>query len=629
MQGKKSLVNGKKIHTELRIRVWLLILSLHILLSACNPLMPQATQLEPGSLPPSPLPTASAIYLPTETRTKPVSATPTAEPVATLTPEKVGYTIRYHPDGGILVGDKVSIEVISPPGEDMNGRQVTLVYGEDQQAQAGFSNYGIAGRTQATFLWVWDTSSLQPGDHQLTFSIEPGGPTWNETIILHPQDELPFPGRQATWAVAESDCCLVHYITGTACERDLEVLLESMDEQAERATQVMGVALEQPIQVILLPRVLGHGGFASDGVWISYLDRNYVGNATRLVFHHEVIHVLDSRLGGELRPTILVEGLAVYLSGGHFKTEELFPRAAALLPAEPGCVPEEQIQLSTQPGQEACGLDRYIPLLDLVDNFYNSQHEIGYLEAAAFVEYMVNRWGWDKYSAFYRDIHNQPEPDPDLQERGGPQYRAINDALWEHFGLTFEQVEKDFLDALSQEVVSWQEVKDVSLMVQYFDSVRRYQQILDPSAYFATAWLPDGEQMRQKKIVGDYLRQPLQDENLVIELLFLSASQEYLAARYNSAQTTLEVVNLILDGIEKKDAQLFSVHPFAKDYHWLVEASLQAGYTPQRIIIESDQAFVWGTADGFELIELQFDRQLQGWSLPAKEISINQLWAIE
>ena len=85
-------------------------------------------------------------------------------------------------------------------------------------------------------------------------------------------------------------------------------------------------------------------GLQSDGIWVSYLDRNYAGSNSEIVFHHEMVHVLDSRLGGELRPTILVEGLAVYLSGGHFKYEPLIPRAAALLPAEPGCLPLDQVQ---------------------------------------------------------------------------------------------------------------------------------------------------------------------------------------------------------------------------------------------------------------------------------------------
>ena len=61
-----------------------------------------------------------------------------------------------------------------------------------------------------------------------------------------------------------------------------------------------------------------------------------------VIFHHELVHYLDVRSGGDLKPSMLVEGLAVYLSGGHYKPEPLMPRLAALLPPEAGCIPVAQ-----------------------------------------------------------------------------------------------------------------------------------------------------------------------------------------------------------------------------------------------------------------------------------------------
>ena len=94
---------------------------------------------------------------------------------------------------------------------------------------------------------------------------------------------------------------------------------------------MIGGDFSEPLVVTLMPRVLGQGGFASSEMYISFLDRNYAGNMLEMVLHHEMVHILDNRLGGEMRPTILIEGLAVYLSGGHYKLEDLIPRAAALL----------------------------------------------------------------------------------------------------------------------------------------------------------------------------------------------------------------------------------------------------------------------------------------------------------
>ncbi len=617
-----------------RIFHWRLWVPLLVALMACKavaPAAPTATWLQPlptiPTLEASPSPTVTETLAATATETLAATATAIPIPSPTTQPIEGELEVRFHPDGGLFVGDQVSMEVISPAGVDMNERLVRLRLDGEEQAQAGFGAYGIARRTQATFLWVWDTSQLEPGSYQLTFSIEPGGPTWTETINLLPQEQMPFPGLEAAWASTESDCCLVHYITGTPVERDLETLLDILDSQSLSATQRMGVELSEPIQVIFIPRVLGHGGFASDGIWISYLDRNYAGSNSDIVFHHEMVHVLDGRLGGELRPTLLVEGLAVYLSGGHFKPEELIPRAAALLPAEPGCIPLDQVQSSLGTGEEVCGLDQYIPLTPLVDDFYNAQHEISYLQAGALVEYMVDRWGWETYSAFYRDIHNQPLSTEDVQEIGGPQYQAIQTALKQHFDLTFEKLEEDFLAMLKQERITLETVQDVHVLTRYYDTLRRYQQLMDPSAYFATAWLLDGEQMRQRQIVADYLRQPLTDENLALEAMLLSANQDLLMARYAQAVSSLEAIGLVLDQLEQKGLQqkaepaalfiadAFAVHPLAQDAFLLVRAARNAGFIPQRITIENDLARVWANADSPDLVELQFNRQMQGWQL--------------
>ena len=216
--------------------------------------------------------------------------------------------------------------------------------------------------------------------------------------------------------------------------------------------------------------MLGHGGFADDAISISYLQRNYAGSSSEIVLHHELVHKLDSQLGGDLRPAFFVEGLAVYLSGGHFKPEPLIPRAAALL--EQGM---------------------YLPLAPLAERFYASQHEIGYLEASALIEYMIERWGNDAFFAFYRDIHPV--------EGSASQAAAINAALLKHFQLTFGELENDFLQYLSKQPVEGRWEEDVRLSVRYYDTVRRYQQALDPSAYYMTAWLPDNKQMRERNLV--------------------------------------------------------------------------------------------------------------------------------
>jgi hypothetical protein len=444
------------------------------------------------------------------------------------------YQVFFHPDGGLYVGDLVSLEVVDPRGNP--GKEHTLRVQVDGTSgktlgPAKFEPYGIAGRVQATMFWAWDTHGLQAGQHKLVFSIAPTGETWTQTVILQPASALPPPEPQAHWASATSACCVINYITGTEAERDIAQLLKEADAQARDASSKFGINFSEPITITLLPRVLGNGGFTNNEISISYLDRNYSANRFDIVLHHEMIHILDGRLGGDLRPSLLVEGLAVYLTGGHYKPENLMQRAGALLQL-PG----------SAPGQ---GQGWYIPLRSLADAFYASQHEIGYIEGGAIIEFMVKTWGWDKFSAFYRDIHQQPD---------NSQASAIDAALQKHFQLSLSELEKRFIQALESQDIPPAVLDDVRLSTTYFDTMRRYQQLLDPSAYFRTAWLLDNAQMRKRGIVADYLRHPATPENLAIEPLLIAANGDLNTGKYQEAEKLLVAINHELDEVAQETA---------------------------------------------------------------------------
>ncbi len=428
----------------------------------------------------------------------------------------------------------MSFEII-PLGEfDIRGQRARVRIVEPVSQEIGeveFGRYGIGQRAQATLTWAWDTRDLQTGSYTLEFAILPQGPVWRQPVALLPADQRPH--AEAVWKETRTDCCVVHYISGTEVERDLERLSKLLDEQSRLVSEQFGLSLEQPVEVTLAPRVLGHGGFASDRIMISYLDRLYTSSHLEMIFHHELVHIFDSQLGGDLRPTLLVEGLAVYLSGGHFKPEPLLERAAALLPAEPGCI--------------VCGLGWYIPLAELADDFYLTQHEAGYLEAAALVEFLVDRYGWERFNAFYRDIH------PDSS---GSQARAMDAAMQTHFELNLAEVEAQFQSRLAQSGRSGQGtgldpkwVTDVRLSVEFYDAVRLYQQRFDPAAYFRTAWLPDVEKMQAAGNTADFTRRPERPENIILENLLAAAGEALQAGEYSLAEECLESVQFMLDTI--------------------------------------------------------------------------------
>jgi hypothetical protein len=305
-----------------------------------------------------------------------------------------------------------------------------------------------------------------------------------------------------------------------------------------------------------------------------------------MVVHHEMIHAIDGHLGGDFRPTIFVEGLAVYLTGGHYKPEPLMPRTATLLKGY---------------------LNWYIPLKTLADDFYTSQHEIGYMEGASLIEFMVKTYGWDAFSAFYRDIHSK---------QGESQSDSIDAALKAHFSISFDQLEHDFLAALSSEPDTSSYVDDVRLTVTYYDTMRRYQQLLDPSAYFRTAWLLDNKAMRERGITADYLRHPSLPANLALETLLITASKQISTQQSPDATQTLDVISSVLDGIEGGSSDPFSITPLAADYLAICSTLEQAGYEAQSIEVNSSSALASvSSPSSLRLNQVSLARQGGVWVL--------------
>jgi len=490
------------------------------------------------------------------------------------------------------VGDQVSFEVIPLADVDLKDAVLRISVGDVPPIEAHFAPYGIGGRWQATLFWEWDTTSLEADEYPLELSVQPLGYTWTHTVTLGSAVEIPPPEPLADWATAESDCCIFHYITDTAAAREITATLATADELADNAVSTLKVDFTEPLVITLMSRVLGQGGFASTEMYISLLDRNYAGNNLETVLHHEMIHILDLRLGGELRPSMLIEGLAVYLTGGHYKPEELIPRAAALLP------PSER--------EDGLGLGWYLPLRPLVDDFYNAQHEIGYLQAGALVEFMIDIWGWETYSSFYRDI--QPI-------QNGTQSEAFDAALQSYFGLTLDELEADFLAQLQAQALSPEIEEDVRLTVEYFDAMRRYQQVLDPSAYFLTAWLPDGPLMREKGIVSDLVRRSLDIKNLALETLLVSANDSLHTGDYVSAANAIEAVNTVLDDIEAGHVAPFEAHPLARAHFEIVTILSQAGYQAEKINVDGKVAQVVASEGWPELTTFEFQVVANQWQL--------------
>ena len=122
-------------------------------------------------------------------------------------------------------------------------------------------------------------------------------------------------------------------------------------------------------------------------------------------------------------------------------------------------------------------------------------------------------------------------------------------ALQEKFDITLVELETDFITCLQNQPLTNAIRDDLRLTVRYYDTVRRYQQELDPSAYFMTAWQPDGAGMRQKGIVADLLRHPDGWKNRQIESLLMRADEELRLGNYIQAEKMLNWINWLMDVI--------------------------------------------------------------------------------
>lgn len=515
---------------------------------------------------------------PAKQTTSPTPITTTAT-VTQKPGESALFDVRVHPEDGLYIGDLVSFEVISHNTNNQLDQdtyiEVELQHQEAEPVVLGqeyFRSYGIGERQQATFNWVWDTTDIDPGDYDLTFRILPEGPEWVETITLFPQDALPPHAFDADWITVESQCCQITYLTGTAAARDIGEIIQIVDKQAAECLDEMAAENMDELHIVLLPRVLGHGGFASGEVYVSYLDRNYTGDNFESAIHHEMIHIIDLSLSADFRPRLFMEGLAVYQTGGHYKTEPLLPRAAALLE-----------------------LGWYIPMEELVEDFYSHQHEIGYLEAGALIEYLIDQWGYEVFDDFYRDIHNNG---------GGQDRDAIDDALQRHFGISFAELAQEFFSSLQSYPSDTDLREDVVLTVELYDTIRRYQLTLDPSAHFLTAWLITLEDLQSQDIAADYLRHPSQLENLTIETLLISAQDALLEKDFITVREILKAINSSLDCLESEHPRPFSVSLLSERYYEIVAFLIESGYQPQQIQLNSNSAHVQVTQTGPNLISL-------------------------
>jgi hypothetical protein len=467
---------------------------------------------EPTHTQSAPLPTHT--IPPTDTAPPPVAAGPDLALTAA--------NVVIYPTAELIAGDQATFQVAARLPDTVRPQDVELQIFIDEQLLVN----GVLGRRNLAreaiglYEWVWDTTDAA-GLHTIRLTLDP-----NDTISAGDEDQTnneillnvtvaAAQSEPPQWITSRSNNATLHVISGSAAERDLALLSAEVDAAIREASDRLNMFPPVNVDIYFADRVYGNGGYANESIVISYPERNYSGGNLYELLVHETIHILDN----EFEPTqpfrFLVEGLAVWGTGGHYKTENLDQLAAALY----------------------FETDRYIPLPTLANNFYPSQHEVGYLEAGSFFKFLVDTYSWDRVRQFYGDFQH-------TETNSVAQTMSLT--MQRHFGKTFQQLENDWLVYLRNQPRSSDSVRDLILNIQYRETMRLYQQTHDPSVYFLSAWLPAPEVLRERGLTGELERRPDEEINVWLETMLVSADSAIAAQQYDQAAAFLQSIERVL-----------------------------------------------------------------------------------
>jgi hypothetical protein len=204
---------------------------------------------------------------------------------------------------------------------------------------------------------------------------------------------------------------------------------------------------------------------------------------------------------------VLVEGLAVWASDGHYRREPIDDWAAVSAASE-----------------------AYLPLDKLrAGPFYDFQHETAYLEAGSFVKFLIERYGLGTFKELYGQATGKPELDDPLVLR--------------LYGKSYTDLEAEWRNYLADLSPSPEEAEAWRLTVRFFDLMRRYQTGLDPAARN----LPDSPTEWTSDTLKIFLHRVDAPVNLVLETAFITAQEHINRADTAGAAALLDDVEAALD----------------------------------------------------------------------------------
>ncbi|MFP4394635.1 MAG: hypothetical protein ACLFTI_05160 [Anaerolineales bacterium] len=466
----------------------------------------------------------------------------------------------------LFVGDRVSVDVVPRLGAGVavnDAYSVTLTYPDGSTDSAPVAPQGLDYRPRARFYWTWTASGpARATALTVTLNLPPEAevgdpnPTDNRVVVpltLHPQSEIPPPEPSARWTTTETAGFRLHYLTNAAAERDLAYLTTQAAWAYDAVTARLAPG-DETLDIYLMDRIIGHGGYASSAwVAVAYADRQYVPQHMDLVLRHELTHRLDAAIDCDGAPTLLREGLAVYITGGHYRLDAV-PRKTATLVRS----------------------GRYIPLATLAQDFYLHQHEIGYLEAGALVTYVVDQFGWESVATLCHAAK---------ASEAGDDVARLEAGLRELSGLDLAEFERRWKWWLHALPSTARDSAALDAKLHLMEAIRGYQAAYDPTAHFLIGILFSPEAAEQRGLTADFARRPRAAEPIAVELLLEMAVAAWERHQPVRAETLLAEVDLVLtEGV--------GASALASDVRAMTEASLARGYEPYRLVPNEDGSYL-------------------------------------
>jgi hypothetical protein len=491
----------------------------------------------------------------------PISSHPLVSDESQLEPAR---TVRAYPGPEHYAGDVLTFEILVDGSFD-ESFPVTLTL--DNQDETEISAKWLYDRILLPL--AFDTTNLN-GRHTLKFSTADGALNQTYSFVVLPASDRP---TNAAWMTNETGCCILYYISETAAARDIEFIAEHFQQAAEDFAMITGEKIDPKLDVYIIDRIWGNGGFGGDGeLIVSYTDRYYgptIGaEGLETLARHEFAHAAG--VGMEQAGDGIdfnSEGLAVYVAGGHYKPEPLAQRGAALY-----------------------DLGYYVPV-----GQYIEQHEVSYLYSAAMLTYIAETHGSEKLWELLAADEDPKDGQP----------TSLEVAIQSTLGISLNDFDQDF-QAWLENREPGEQLDDLRLTIQLQDLRRTYQDTYAPPPYFILGKAADA--VARPEYLPVMIREAHAAANVAIELFIANGQKAIVEGKYSEAEQLIKILDEVITTGNFEDA-------LAKDYLEIVSVLADAGYEALSLDVQGDQATAQVTIEAPVVISVELQKTDGIWQV--------------